>query len=144
MALHLIKLCVGCDSVEDLTQWIDGRMRSAKRAGGAAEYAHVTRTMPKRRAELLAGGSLYWVIRGLVRARQRILDVRAVVDHEGTQRCALVLKPEVVATEWQPRRPFQGWRYLTAAEAPRDLATRSGGDDLPPSIQAELAVLGLR
>jgi hypothetical protein len=143
MAIHLIKLCVGCDSVDDLTEWIAEALARRRRAGKAAEHSHVTRMVPRRAAELLDGGSLYWVIKGMVRVRQRLVGVRPFVDDDGVGRCRLVLDPAVVPTEWQPRRPFQGWRYLRPEDAPRDL--RSGRrSDLPPALSAELAELGLR
>jgi len=144
MTLHLIKLCVGCDSVEDLVAWIDQRIAAKKRAGEEPLHQHITRMVPKRIAELVDGGSLYWVIKGTVQARQKLIDVRPFVDKEGIGRCRLVLQPKVVRTEWQPRRPFQGWRYLPAGEAPRDLKKGGRGDTLPPELQAELAGLGLR
>jgi hypothetical protein len=144
MPLHLIKLCVGCDSVEDLVEWIDYRLKEKRRARQKPEHGHVTRMVPKRIAELLDGGSLYWVIKGTVQCRQRLLDIRPFVDKDGIGRCRLVLDPKVMRTEWQPRRPFQGWRYLDAKDAPRDLKAGRGGDDLPPALRAELAELGLR
>jgi hypothetical protein len=98
---------------------------------------------PRRIGDLLDGGSLYWVIRGVVHVRQKLLDVRPFVDNAGVGRCRLVLDPAVVRTERQPRRPFQGWRYLAEADAPRDLAA-GGGDGLPADLSAELAELGLR
>jgi hypothetical protein len=98
--------------------------------------------VPNRRDELLDGGSLYWVIKGGVQVRERILDVQPFTDKEGIRRCRLVLDPKLVRTDWQPRRPFQGWRYLADADAPRDLNKR-GRNDLPPELRAELAALGL-
>ena len=143
MTLHLIKLCVGCDSVEDLAEWIEYRLEEKRKAGEKPEHFHVTRMVPKRIAELLDGGSLYWVIKGTVQVRQRLLDVRPFVDDEGIGRCRLVLQPKPIRTAWQPKRPFQGWRYLAAKDAPRDL--RQGkGDNLPPALISELAGLGLR
>ena len=142
MTLHLIKLCVGCDSVEDLADWIEERRKTARRAGRTAEHAHVTRMVPKRSAELLDGGSLYWVIKGSVQVRQRLLGIDVFADGEGIQRCRLVLDQTLVRTEWQPKRPFQGWRYYDPKDVPADLdGTRR--DDLPPSLKAELASLGL-
>jgi hypothetical protein len=143
MTLHLIKLCVGCDSVEDLAEWIEYRLAEKKRAGEPPEHFHVTRMVPKRIAELLDGGSLYWVIKGTIQVRQTLTGVRPFVDEEGIGRCRLVLSPKPVRTEWQPKRPFQGWRYLRADEAPRDLR-RGKDDNLPPALIAELAGLGLR
>lgn len=144
MALHLIKLCVGAESVEDQQRWIESRLAAMKAAGVAPEQVHTTRMAPKRAAELLDGGSLYWVIKGNIQARQRFLDIRPVVDANGISRCQLVLEPILRETTWTPRRPFQGWRYLVAGEAPRDFATPGGeGADLPPGLQRELAGLGL-
>ncbi len=142
MTLHLIKLCVGCDAVEDLAAWIEQRRKARGRRAGP-EHVHVTRMVPRRVGDLLDGGSLYWVIKGAVQVRERLIDVQPFVDSEGIGRCRLVLEPKLVRTEWQPRRPFQGWRYLPPDDAPRDLRT-GRGDDLPPQLSAELAQLGLR
>jgi hypothetical protein len=144
MALHLIKLCVGCDSIEDLGEWIDWRLREMRKARQKPEHMHTTRMMPTRIEELLDGGSLYWVIKGNVQVRQRLLDVRRFTDDAGIRRCRLVLEAKLVPTEWQPKRPFQGWRYLTPKDAPTDLRRGRDGDDLPPALRAELAELGLR
>src|ERR1700687_1214309 len=114
MALHLIKLCVGCDSIEDLGEWIDWRLREARKARQKPEHMHVTRMMPKRIDELLDGGSLFWVIKGNVQVRQRLLDLRRFTDDEGIRRCRLVLEPKLVPTEWQPSEPLQGWREFAA------------------------------
>ncbi len=144
MPLHLIKLCVGCDAVEDLEEWIAFRLDEMRRAGEKPEHRHTTRMIPKRAAELLDGGSLYWVIRGSVQVRQRLLEVRPFRDQDGIQRCHLVLEPKVTATEWQPRRAFQGWRYLKADDAPRDLgADRAALRELPAALRRDLADLGL-
>ena len=142
MPLHLIKLCVGCDSIDDLVEWIDLRMAQKRRAGEPLEHIHTTRMVPRRIAELLDGGSLYWVIKGSVQARQRLIDIRPFVDDEGIGRCRLVLEPKVIATEWQPKRPFQGWRYYDPKDVPPDLGGKRKGD-LPAALRAELASLGL-
>jgi hypothetical protein len=143
MPLHLIKLCVGCDSIEDLTDWIDQRMREKKRKGERLAHNHITRMVPKR-VEDLKGGSLYWVIKGTVQVRQKLLGVEPFTDKDGIGRCRLVLDPKVIRTEWQPKRPFQGWRYLEAKDAPRDLKQGKGDDQLPPELTAALAEMGLR
>jgi hypothetical protein len=143
VTLHLIKLCVGCDSAEDLAGWIDGRRRQAAQSRRPFEHAHVTRMTPKRRDDLLDGGSLYWVIKGTIQVRQRLLDMRRFIDDAGTPRCRLVLAPDLVPTEWRPRRPFQGWRYLEADDAPADLIDLQDGA-LPAALRAELSQLGLR
>jgi hypothetical protein len=142
MALHLIKLCVGCDSVGDLEDWIRQKRR-AKR-NGKHEHIHRTRMVPKRADELTDGGSLYWVIRGEIACRQRILDVRPFRDKDGVGRCALALEPKVVLVELRPHRAFQGWRYLIAKDAPRDLAKAApGAAAMPEKMRRELRELGL-
>lgn len=143
MTLHLLKLCVGCDSIGDLEAWIRQKLK-AKRGKGAREHVHTTRMMPKRSAELLAGGSLYWVIRGEIACRQRLLDIRALVDRDGVRRCGLVLAPSVVPVEPRAHRAFQGWRYLAAKDAPRDLDRAApGARDMPEAMRRELRGLGL-
>ncbi|WP_432347749.1 DUF1489 family protein [Shinella yambaruensis] len=144
MALHLIKLCVGADSIEDLREWVSERSLIAIAAGMEPHSSHITRMVPKRDQDLLDGGSLYWVIKGQVQARQRLLDIKTFTDADGISRCELVLGPEVVETELQPRRAFQGWRYLTEDDAPRDLMNMGDGTaDLPLELRRELAELGL-
>lgn len=142
MGLNIIKLCVGCDCVEDLEAWIAYRLEEKRRAGEPLEHFHTTRMVPKRTDEL-DGGSLYWVMKGSVQCRQRLLEVRPFIDGEGISRCRLVLDPKVVRTEWQPRRAFQGWRYLEAKDAPRDLPDGSEAAMLPPTLRRDLAELGL-
>ena len=144
MALNLLKLCVGCDSVEDLEEWIAMRLEQRRRAGEPVEHFHTTRMVPTRAAELVGGGSLYWVIKGSVQCRQRLLEVRPFVDSEGISRCHLMLEPLVIRTDWQPRRPFQGWRYLKQTEAPLDLGKgRKGVAEMPVKLRQELTELGL-
>jgi hypothetical protein len=144
MPLHLIKLCVGCDSVADLEDWIKQRLKEKKRRGQKPEHIHTTRMMPKRVGELLDGGSLYWVIRGQVTCRERILDVRPFTDKDGIGRCRLVLDGKVVLVEPRPFRAFQGWRYYTAKDAPRDLSRVGRGlAALPENMRRELRELGL-
>ena len=106
---------------------------------------HITRMWPKRSAELLNGGSLYWVFKGVILARQRVLDLEERRGEDGILRCALVLDREVVRTEGAPRRAFQGWRYLAPADAPRDLPQgREAEDTLPADLARALADIGLR
>lgn len=142
MALHLIKLCVGCDSIENLVSWIEENRAATRKAGRSYQHVHVTRMTPTRRAEILAGGSLYWVIKGDVRCREQILDLKAVSGSDGIERCAIVLSGEPVPTRFQPKRPFQGWRYLAAKDAPPDLGPGEQGD-VPEDLRRELAALGL-
>ena len=144
MPLHMLKLCVGCDSVEDLEEWIAFRLDEKRRAGEPVEHWHTTRMVPTRAAEIVDGGSLYWVIKGSVQCRQRITDIRPFTDAEGIGRCHIVLDRVVVRTDWQPRRAFQGWRYLKPADAPADLGKAGAGlVSMPPKLRQELAELGL-
>lgn len=141
MTIHLIKLCVGADSVDDLARWRDRRVREAKAAKRPPVMAHVTRMWPKREAEILDDGSLYWVIKGMIQARQRIEAFEETRGEDGIRRCRIVLDPDIVPTEIAPRRAFQGWRYFKPEDAPRDLATRGG--DTPAELAVQLASLGL-
>jgi hypothetical protein len=144
MPLHLVKLCVGAESIRDLEEWIAERLAEKRRKRQPPEHIHRTRMMPTRREELLDGGSLYWVIRGEVSCRQKLLDIRPFTDKEGIKRCGLVLEPKVVPVRPRPSRPFQGWRYLAAKEAPPDLKRGAKGvDKLPEKLRRELRELGL-
>ncbi len=139
--INILKLCVGADSVEDLLDW----QRSQRAHWPQGRAVHVTRMWPKREAEVLEGGSLYWVIKGAILARQRITDLQQVDLGDGISRCALVLDAEVIRTEAAPRRPFQGWRYLDPADSPRDLPKgRAKDDPLPAALAQALAEIGLR
>jgi hypothetical protein len=144
MPLHLIKLCVGCDSVADLEDWIKQRLREKKRRGQKPEHIHITRMQPKRADELTDRGSLYWVIRGQITCRERILDIRPFTDKDGIGRCRVVLDGKVVLVEPRPRSAFQGWRYLEANDAPRDLSLAAPGvAKMPEQMRRELRELGL-
>ena len=144
MPLHLLKLCVGCESPTELEEWIARRLRDARKQGRPAEHAHVTRMMPKRADELIAGGSLYWVIRGEILCRQTLTRVEQFWDKEGVSRCRLVLKPKLVLVEPRSFRPFQGWRYLACKDAPADVTRGAAGSAaLPDPMRRELRELGL-
>lgn len=137
--LHMIKLSVGTESIEGLARWQDYR-----RAETGSDYnRHLTRNFPRRAEELLAGGgSMYWVIKGVILARQRIHGFEPRENQEGERRCAIVLEPELIPTAPRAHRPFQGWRYLKPEDAPADLAD-TNTDELPPELAEELRVLGL-
>lgn len=145
MAVHLIKLCVGCDSPEDLRDWQQRRLAQRKKRGEPAVLQHVTRAMPKRREEVLDGGSLYWVIKGVIQVRQRIIGFGEGQKPDGTPCCLILLDRKLVPTHPVPRRAFQGWRYLEPADAPPDLDARTSQQlvQLPPEMRKELAELGL-
>lgn len=143
MAVHLLKLCVGCDSVEQLVASVERTKARQQKAGVAQEYIHTTRMVPKRADELEEGGSLYWVIKGNIQCRQRLMAIRPFTDANGIGRCDLVMEPKVIPTYWQPKRAFQGWRYLKGTEAPADLDGKAGMASVPPDLRIELAELGL-
>lgn len=143
MSVHLIKLCVGVSEPEELEAWQARRVAEKKAAGIPPEVLHITRMVPKRAEELLDGGSLFWVMKGEIRARQTLLDVRDFRDDEGVRRCALVLDPNVVRTQRRGRRPFQGWRYLKTEDAPSDVRLGADEAEMPEEMRAELEKLGL-
>jgi hypothetical protein len=134
MPLHLIKLCVGADTPDDLRAW-----RLSRAAAGHRPIVH-TRNTPKRAAEILDGGSLYWVFKSVVLIRQQVAAIETV--GEGVQRrCEILLDDEMIATAPQPRRAFQGWRYLEPKDAPADQAAMADGD-LPRDLALRLRELG--
>ena len=138
--VHLLKLSVGTESPESLADW---------QASYAQRFTdrlprHVTRMWPKREAEVLNGGSIYWVIKGLVQCRQKILRLDEVTGEEGIRRCAIVLDPDLIRTQTAPKRAFQGWRYLPVADAPADLSrARAAEEPLPPELAGALADIGV-
>lgn len=144
MALHLIKLCVGVDSIEELADWQGARIAEQRKAGETPRISHTTFQTPKREAELLDGGSLYWVIKGLVQVRQRLLGFEAGEKSDGSKGCCILLDPQLVPVRPVPRRAFQGWRYLDAADAPPDITAGDRAlDELPAKLRRELAELCL-
>ena len=145
MPLHLIKLCVGTDSIEDLEDWIKLKLKEQKKRGvKKPEHIHTTRMVPKRAEEILDGGSIYWVIRGEILCRERILDIRPFVDKDGIGRCRLVLDPKCVPVRPRPYRAFQGWRYLEREGcAARSRPRRARRRRMPEPLRRELRELGL-
>ena len=138
MTVHLKKLSVGSESLASLRQWQQMRREAGQ------ELMHVTRNTPRRADEVLAGGSMFWVIKGVMCARQPILELRSMQRADGRPACGIVLAPELVAVEPVRVRIFQGWRYLEAKDAPVDLPMTGEGDDaMPPELVAELRELGL-
>ncbi|PKQ09734.1 MAG: DUF1489 domain-containing protein [Alphaproteobacteria bacterium HGW-Alphaproteobacteria-12] len=143
MTVHLIKLCVGAEDISDLAGWQAARLAEKKKLKQPQILAHVTRMTPRRADELLTGGSLYWVMKGVIRCRQKLLGVEPYTDGEGIGRCRLVLDHEIVPTRRQARRPFQGWRYLDTKDAPPDARTGNADEDMPDEMRRELEELGL-
>ena len=143
MTINLIKLCVGCDSVSDLEDWVAQKLKEKKRKRQKPEHIHTTRMMPKQ-ADQLIGGSLFWVIRGQVSCRERILDIRPTTGKDGIRRCQIVMDGKIVPVEPKPYRAFQGWRYYDPKDAPRDLAkVGKGVARMPEPLRRELRELGL-
>lgn len=137
MTLNIVKLCVGVSEIKQLADFQAIRLKENRR------IFHVTRMVPRRQQELLDGGSLYWVMRGKITARQRLTDIEEFTDPEGIRRCRLVLDKQLVAVRPSPRRAFQGWRYLKSQDAPPDLSQTEKQDDMPLEMRAELIELGL-
>lgn len=138
--LHLMKLSVGPKDVAALA-----RLQAARAKTG--RLRHVTRMAPRRAEEILAGGSIYWVVAGLLCVRQRIIAIEEARKEDGTKGAALVLEPGLVHVAPRPVKAFQGWRYLEVASAPADIAAGAPGveglEALPPKLRLELAALGL-
>lgn len=145
MTVHLIKLCVGVDCVADLAAWQAERLESLKRARQTPELCHRTLQTPRRREEVLDGGSLYWVIKGFVLVRQRVIDLRPDVKEAGIACCGIVLDPSLVTTRPHPRRAFQGWRYFEPIDAPQDARQYEddAAEDMPLAMRQDLRELRL-
>ena len=142
--LNLIKLCVGAKSVSDLNQRQLAQGVSTT-INVKRKIVHVTRMWPKREVELLAGGSLYWVFKGLILARQEIISLEEIRGSDHIKRCGIVLSEKIIKTSPKPKRAFQGWRYLTSDQAPPDVGEFSQiEEEIPHSLQLELARLGVR
>ncbi len=138
--IHLVKLSVGTESVETLDSWQN--IRAAQHPDGLPY--HVTRMWPKRGEEILAGGSIYWVIKGSIQCRQKIVRLDEVIGEDGIRRCAIVLERELIKTAAAAKKPFQGWRYLKPEDAPLDLPqSRENDDALPDELAGKLAEIGI-
>tara|TARA_B100000700_G_C14949512_1_gene810947 strand:- start:212 stop:640 length:429 start_codon:yes stop_codon:yes gene_type:complete len=136
--LNLVKLCVGAENVTDLANW------QSSKASGSETRRHITRMWPKREKELLSGGSIYWVFKGLILARQKILGFEEIIGADNIRRCGLLLDKEIYRTYPQPRRAFQGWRYLKKEDAPKDIGKFLQTDgELPHALEIELSRLGV-
>ncbi|MBV9859235.1 MAG: DUF1489 domain-containing protein [Alphaproteobacteria bacterium] len=138
--LHLVKMAVGVADIEHLRQ-----LRAARLAERGASWVY-TRNHPRRAEAVLAGGSIYWVIRGHIRVRQRVLGFRSERDEAGRGYCLIAVDEDLVPTLTRSCRPFQGWRYLPAGDAPPDVPdpdTRAYGTEMPEAMIAELRSLGL-
>lgn len=141
MAIHLVKLCVGATEITDLKRRINIRSLENQKTGRGKIHDHVTRMWPRREDELINGGSLYWVIKGAIVARQTVIRLEKVTGLDEISRCAIILKPQLIHTVPQPKRAFQGWRYLKPDDAPQDLSKTD--QRVPPALRHELAELGI-
>lgn len=137
MALNILKLCVGVSEIEELESWV----KDCK--SGRDTLDHVTRMFPKRKDEILPGGSLYWVLRGMILCRQPIAALEPVTGADGIERCRIVFKPHIIPVRPVPKRAFQGWRYLDESDAPPDLPKSLKVEGMPEKLRRELAELGL-
>jgi len=142
VTLHLIKLSVGPDSLADLARWQNARLNEKKKKREPLLLQHVTRMTPKRAGELLDGGSIYWVIKGQIVARQKLVALKPV-KKERRPACAIVYEPKLILVARRRHRPFQGWRYLPAKDAPPDITDPKSAKNLPEALKVELADLGL-
>ena len=146
MALHLIKLAVGIDSVAHLRERQRQRLADQPSNGQKPRLRILTRNMPRRGDEIVGqGGSLFWVIKGHILVRQTITGIETVANGEGNRRCAIYLDPAMIGVRSRRSRPFQGWRYLEAGRAPIDAVGNGTDSDIeaPPEMAAELRDMGL-
>ena len=144
MTLHLVKLCVGVSAIEELAAWQAEHRRRKSRDGIDCAY-HRTFQTPKRQAELLDGGSIYWVIRGVIMVRQKLIGFEEGKKEDGSACCLLLFAPQLIPVRPTPRRAFQGWRYLDAGDAPADLKSGKKNEvaAMPAEMRKKLADLGL-
>ena len=144
LMVNLVKLCVGITTISQLEQLQAVRREEYLKSGRPPVNVHVTRNKPKRSKEIIESGSLFWVIRRQIRVRQRIIGIEDIEDVDGKKRCCLVLSPDLIKTEQRAYRPFQGWRYLEAVDAPADLqSNQEVNPDMPIEMEEELRGLGL-
>jgi hypothetical protein len=137
MPLNMLKLCVGVTEIEELESWVKDCRK------GLDSLDHVTRMFPKRKHEILPGGSLYWVIRGMILCRQPIAALEEVTGSDGIARCRIVFKPQIIPVRPVPKRAFQGWRYLEESDSPPDLPKSAKVDGMPEKMRRDLSELGL-
>ncbi len=145
MSLNLIKLCVGVQTIDELAARQKNRLKALRAEKKTRRLFHPTYQAPKRQTELLDGGSIYWVIKGVISVRQRILDFEDGTKSDGSRCCFIILDKKLVPVRPTRRRAFQGWRYLSAADAPPDLSGTAQADlaAMPPKMRRELAELAL-
>lgn len=141
VTIHLQKLSVGSESIQTLANWQKHVVARRVARGLSPHHIHVTRMFPKRKEELLDGGSIYWVIKGNIQCRNRIVALEETTKN-GHRACGILMDPEIIPVLPMPRRAFQGWRYLQAGDEPADLTGGGSGADLPAAFRAKLIQLG--
>ena len=143
MTVHLLRMAVRVESIAHLREIQSERVKTENNGGEGALFTY-TRNIPRRSDELANGGSIYWVVKRLIRVRQPILSLHQQTNAEGRDYCAIELDPTHIQVEPQRQRAFQGWRYFRVEDVPPDLDTaQSDSSDLPPEMAAELRELGL-
>lgn len=144
MTIHLVKMAVGIDSLDHLAEVQKERRAKLKAERGKAILIHKTRNMPKREAEIIRGGSIFWIVKGFVRVRQRILGFERCANKEGRPFCEIRLEAKLVRTVPLAHKPIQGWRYIEPENAPADLTGKAAlADEMPPEMMLQLKELGL-
>ena len=143
MSVNLVKLSVGTQSIETLAEYQRGLADLRGQQGLAAYADHITRMTPRRRDEVLDGGSIYWVIKGIIQCRNKIIDLAEMQTADGRKACRIILDPDLIPVTPTPKRAFQGWRYLKPEDTPPDLACLGTAKDLPPHIRTKLVELGI-
>ena len=144
MTVHLVKIAVGAESVEDIAEFQKQRRAKLKAERGKPILIHKTRNMPKRESEIIKTGSIYWIVKGFIRVRQRILGFEKRADKEGRPYCEIRLDPKLVRTVPLAHKPIQGWRYMEADVVPADLIGKAAkADEMPPEMMMQLRELGL-
>jgi len=142
MTIHLQKLSVGSESIESLAAWQIKMVAHRAKKGLPPIHEHVTRMFPRRKEELLDGGSIYWVIKGVIQCRNRIVGLEEVRRKDGVKACSIQMEPGPIPVVPTPKRPFQGWRYLQPDAAPPDFTELQGGVELPAELRTRLVEIG--
>ncbi len=145
---NLIRTAVGIGSLAELAE-VQEHFRTMTSAEGRKAVIVTTRNKPTRENDLLNGGSVYWIIRNVIRARQAVIDIQVAQDEEGRNFCQIFLDPTIMLVHPVDHRAIQGWRYLPPERAPADAgrydasADTGESDNIPPEMESELKALGL-
>ena len=140
--MHLQKLSVGSTGIDSLQEWQNTMVARRKARGLLPCHEHVTRMFPKQKEALLDGGSIYWVIKGVIQCRNKIIGLEETRNDRGLKACSILMDPQLIPVQPQPRRAFQGWRYMKPEDAPPDLTAIEGAESLPPHMRNKLVEIG--